>query len=105
MDLTDEDERRWRHTSDEIPKRAGKINNIDKFDATFFGVHFKQGHTMDPQQRMLVERAYECVLDAGINPKTIRGSRTGVYIGCCFAESEKTWFYEKISTGGFGITG
>jgi len=52
-----------------------------------------------------LEHAYEAVLDAGINPKSLRGSRTGVFIGACFAESEKTWFYEKVSTGGFGITG
>ncbi|XP_055698842.1 fatty acid synthase [Phlebotomus papatasi] len=105
VDLIDDDERRWRHTYAEIPKRSGKINHLEKFDATFFGVHFKQAHTMDPQSRLLVERAYEAVLDAGINPKSLRGSRTGVFIGACFSESEKTWFYEKVSTGGFGITG
>lgn len=105
VDLTDEDERRWRHSYPDIPKRGGKINGLEKFDAPFFGVHYKQAHTMDPQQRLLVERAYECVVDAGINPKSIRGSRTGVYVGCCYGESEKIWFYEKVSTGGFGITG
>lgn len=105
IDMVDDDERRWRHTNAEIPKRSGKINHLEKFDATFFGVHFKQAHTMDPQCRLLLEHAYEAVLDAGVNPRTLRGSRTGVYIGACFAESEKTWFYEKVSTGGFGITG
>lgn len=105
VELTSEDERRWKHVYPEIPKRSGKIYDLEKFDAPFFGVHYKQAHTMDPQQRLLVERAYECVVDAGINPKAIRGSRTGVFIGCCFAESEKVWFYEKVSTGGFGITG
>lgn len=103
--MVDDDERRWRHTNVEIPRRSGKVYNLDKFDATFFGVHFKQAHTMDPQCRLLVEHAYEAVLDAGINPKNLRGSRTGVFIGACFAESEKTWFYEKMTTGGFGITG
>lgn len=103
--MVDEEEARWRHFNVEIPRRMGKINNLDKFDATFFGVHFKQAHTMDPQCRLLIETAYEAVLDAGVNPKTLRGTRTGVFMGACFSESEKTWFYEKISSGGFGITG
>lgn len=105
IDMVDDLETRWRHSNVEIPRRMGKVNNLEKFDATFFGVHFKQAHTMDPQCRILVEHAYEAVIDAGVNPKSLRGSRTGVFVGACFAESEKTWFYEKISSGGFGITG
>uniref|UniRef100_A0A1A9W883 Fatty acid synthase n=1 Tax=Glossina brevipalpis TaxID=37001 RepID=A0A1A9W883_9MUSC len=105
IDMIDDDERRWRHFHPEIPKRCGKIYDLEKFDATFFGVHFKQSHTMDPQTRILIEIAYEAVIDAGINPKSLRGTRTGVYIGACVSESEKTWFYEKVSSGGFGITG
>ena len=103
--MIDDDEKRWRHTNPEIPKRMGKISDLDKFDAPFFGVHYKQAHTMDPQGRMLIEHAYEAVLDAGVNPKSIRGSRTGVFIGSCFNESEKTWLYEKLSKEGFGLTG
>ncbi|XP_043070750.1 fatty acid synthase [Drosophila grimshawi] len=105
IDMVDDDERRWRHFNPEIPKRFGKISNLEKFDATFFGVHFKQAHTLDPQTRILIETAYEAVIDAGINPKSLRGTKTGVYIGSCISESEKTWFYEKVSSGGFGITG
>ncbi|XP_067616135.1 fatty acid synthase isoform X2 [Eurosta solidaginis] len=105
IDMVDDDERRWRHFNPEIPKRSGKIYDLEKFDATFFGVHFKQAHTMDPQTRILIETAYEAVIDAGINPKSLRGTKTGVYIGSCISESEKTWFYEKVSSGGFGITG
>lgn len=80
----------------EIPQRTGKINNVSKFDALFFGVHFKQAHTMDPMCRMLMEHAYEAIIDAGVNPRQLRGTRTGVFIGACFSESEKTWFYEKL---------
>jgi fatty acid synthase, animal type len=54
---------------------------------------------------MLVEHAYEAVLDAGVNPRTLKGSRTGVFIGACFGESERTWLYEKICASGFGLTG
>jgi fatty acid synthase len=38
---------------------------VSKFDASFFGVHFKQAQTMDPMCRMLLERTFEAVVDAG----------------------------------------
>ncbi|KAL2719273.1 fatty acid synthase-like [Vespula squamosa] len=87
----------------ELPRRIGKINNIEKFDASFFDIDFKQAHTMDPMGRMLFEHTYEAIVDAGINPKDLRGTRTGVFIGSCFSDTEKTWFYEKIRTNGFGL--
>lgn len=80
----------------EIPKAGGKVTDLNKFDAIFFGVHYKQAHTMDPMCRLLMEHAYEAVIDAGINPKLFKGSNTGVVIGSCVSESEKTWFYEKL---------
>ncbi|XP_024885303.1 fatty acid synthase [Temnothorax curvispinosus] len=105
VDMITDDDRRWKLDHPDIPQRTGKINDVGKFDALFFGVHFKQAHTMDPMCRMLLEHAYEAVVDAGINPKQLRGSRTGVFVGACFSESEKTWFYEKLQVNGFGITG
>ena len=105
IDMVDDDERRWRHTNPEIPRRSGKINHIEKFDGSFFGVNFKQARCMDPQSRLLLEHAYEAVLDSGTNPKALRGSNTGVYVGASFNESEKVWIYEKINKEGFGVTG
>lgn len=49
----------------DIPKRSGKLKNIEKFDASFFGVHPKQANTMDPQLRLLLEVAYEAIIDSG----------------------------------------
>ncbi|XP_015515781.2 fatty acid synthase [Neodiprion lecontei] len=105
VDLVTDDDRRWKLDHPEIPQRTGKINGIGKFDSLFFGVHFKQAHTLDPMCRMLLEHAYEAIIDAGVNPRQLRGSNTGVFIGACFSESEKTWFYEKLQVNGFGITG
>lgn len=107
VDMVSETEKRWPNYHDEIPKRMGVIDNIEKFDATFFGVPYKQTNYMDPQCRLLIETAYEAILDAGICPKTLRGSKTGVFIGACFSESEKTLFYDAnfITPSGLGISG
>ena len=105
VDMVDDDESRWKHTNPEIPRRIGKVNNIEKFDANFFEVHQKQAHIMDPQCRTLMEHAYEAILDAGVNPKSLRGSRTGVFVGACYNESEKDWIYADACKEGFGIVG
>lgn len=96
---------RWPHYHPDIPKRMGNIPEIDKFDAQYFGVHHKQANSLDPQGRLLLERAYEAITDAGINPRLLRGTRTGVFIGACFAETEKTMFYDNNIERGLGITG
>lgn len=105
VDLVDDEEKRWKHTNPEIPKRMGKISNLEKFDASFFGVHAKVANFIDPQCRLILEHAYEAVIDAGINPKSLRGTKTGVYVGCCFSESEKTLVYELSPKDGLGISG
>ena len=97
-------ETRWKHIDDEIPKRIGKTVNLEKFDASFFSVHHRQANAIDPQCRMLLEHAYEAVLDAGVSPKTLRGTKTGVVIGACFVESEIN-FYEKTIKDGLALTG
>ena len=105
VDMVDDDERRWHHTNSEIPKRSGKVNGLEKFDASFFSVHHRQANLMDPQCRMLLEHSYEAIVDAGINPATLRESRTGVFMGCCFSESEETMFYARMVKDGLGLTG
>lgn len=73
----------------EDPKVAGKSNSrhggfiedIDRFDAGFFGISPREAIQMDPQQRILLELAYEAFEDAGIASTSLSGSDTGVYIG------------------------
>nr|XP_050846953.1 fatty acid synthase-like [Vespula vulgaris] len=103
-DCITDDERRWKLDHSEISKQTGKINNIEKFDALFFGIHFKQAHTMDPMSRMMLEHTYEAIIDAGINPEDIRGSRTGVFVSACFSDSEATLLHGKLQAAGLGIT-
>ncbi|KAG5679912.1 hypothetical protein PVAND_009448 [Polypedilum vanderplanki] len=105
INMVDDEETRWRHANSEIPKLSGKISGLERFDNNFFGIPSKQAQSMDPQCRMMLEHAYEAVLDSGTNPISIRGTKTGVFVGVCYSESEKTWFYEKATPDGSGLSG
>jgi acyl transferase domain-containing protein len=50
---------------------------------------------MDPMARVLLECVYEAIIDAGVNPKDLYGTKTGVFIGTCYSEVEKVLFYGK----------
>jgi len=60
---------------------AGLVEGVDQFDPRFFNISAREARTMDPQQRMVVEVAWEAIENAAIPPKTLNGSRTGVFIG------------------------
>src|SRR6266853_225971 len=60
---------------------AGSIGDVAGFDAAFFGISPREAAQMDPQQRVLLEIAWEALESAGIPPSSIRSSRWGVYLG------------------------
>ncbi len=62
-------------------KRGGALNDIDLFDASFFGYSHREATLIDPQQRIFLECAYEALENAGYCPDTYEGS-IGVYAGC-----------------------
>lgn len=88
-----------------VSRRGGFVDDIEGLDLDFFGITAAEAVRMDPQQRMLLEVAWDAFEDAGYPPRSLRGSRTGVYVGVSVGEYGSWQLRDPLSIDGLVATG
>ncbi|GAA4232329.1 hypothetical protein GCM10022254_31900 [Actinomadura meridiana] len=76
----------WDEAGRDLPTRGGYLPDIAGFDAAFFRISPREARSLDPQQRLFLEVAWEALEDAGCRPRTLEGRGIGAYVGMEMAD-------------------
>jgi fatty acid synthase, animal type len=97
-------ENRIKFRFSKVASSHGLMRNIEKFDSEAFNLPKIAIDVMDPQCRILNEHVYEAIIDAGVSPKSLLGSNTGVFAGCFNYDSWENWMcFDDLRYGAASI--
>ncbi|MGV0853564.1 sulfolipid-1 biosynthesis phthioceranic/hydroxyphthioceranic acid synthase [Mycolicibacterium phlei] len=88
-----------------VSKWGAFLDDASAFDYSFFGITEREATAIDPQHRVLLETAWEAVEHSGINPSTLAGSKTGVFMGLTHNDYAYLAADTKALEGPYGFTG
>ncbi|MFC5749222.1 SDR family NAD(P)-dependent oxidoreductase [Actinomadura rugatobispora] len=84
---------------------GGFLDDVSAFDARFFAITPREAAVMDPQQRLVLEVAWEAFEHAGLAPAALRGTRTGVFVGVSAPEYAAYTASDPVALEAFTATG
>jgi len=88
-----------------VTKWGAFLDDVAGFDAEFFGISEREATEIDPQHRLLLETSWEAIEHAGINPTSLAGTRTGVFVGLTHGDYQLVAADAGTIDGPYGFTG